>query len=96
MLIRASPPVPLFYRVISAGIPWIAAADSFYAHPTALQSAVFADGLQCILRTGGLETAMRPGKGRNKFAIEFDEQNQQLLHLMVILPINFGNYLCKI
>ena len=69
----------------------IAAQYAFEGEPRAFERAVFLDGLDGVLRTGGGVSACWRGQRRNATLVESDQTNENLRDNLLHLPISFSN-----
>jgi hypothetical protein len=63
----------LLYRIIAAGVPWMAASQPFKGHGCALEHAVSAVGFKGILRAGRTKAADLGKKRSDGKLISFDQ-----------------------
>lgn len=70
----------LWWRVVAAGMKWMATRDAFYGEPATAHWAVRREAGGGIARTSGLESATRTQKGRNCALVEPNESQKELAH----------------
>lgn len=63
----------LRHWIIAAAAPRIAGDDAFEGEPSALEGAVFPDGLEAVVRAGGRVAAGSSDEGRQGHLIELDQ-----------------------
>ena len=76
------------HRVVAMTTPGLAPSDAFETKPTTFNHAMTNDGLEAILRTGGLVTAARSGaanemqRGRHESLVAANEQANDRFHVL--------------
>lgn len=64
--------------IIATATPWVARKDTFEGEPAAFEEAVFLDGFDAVVGTGGRIAAAVAYEGRQRHLIDADEQDQEL------------------
>ena len=72
------------HRIVTAGMPGVAAAETFAGKPATAQDAMGFNGFACVLRASGRVATMVAEKRAQQIAVRLNQNDQDFSHCLMM------------